>query len=367
MFALILASALAIAADCDLERPSGRPGCTRALVDALPMNALQAIGTHNSYKLAIPPNEMAVIAAASPRQAQALDYSHPPLGQQLEAGARQLEIDVAYDPAGGLYAAPAGLRMAGASAQPYDLAPLKGPGLKVLHVPDADYRSNCPTFQACLAAVRSWSRANPDHAPLLILLNLKEGGPSLPGGVKAPAFDAGAMDALDAEIRAAFPKGALITPDKVQGRHATLRQAVAAGAWPTLKAARGKVMFACDCTAAQVALYRGERKALEGRAAFVNTEESSPAAGYITLNDPVGQSERIRAAVKAGIIVRTRADADTWEARRNDRARQVAAFASGAQYVSTDYMRPDPRLGPYEAKLPGGGAARLNALGPTRR
>lgn len=372
MFALILASALAaaapaVAADCDLERPSGRPGCTRAAVDALPMNALQAIGTHNSYKLAIPPNEMAVIAAASPRQAQALDYSHPPLDAQLDAGARQLEIDVAHDPAGGLYAAPVGLRMAGANAQPYDLTPLKGPGLKVLHAPDVDYRSSCPTFQACLKTVRAWSLAHPDHAPLLILLNLKEGGPTLPGGVKAPAFDAAAMDALDAEIRAVFPEDALITPDKVQGRHATLRQAVAAGAWPRLKAARGKVMFACDCPAAQVALYRGARTSLEGRAAFVNVEESSPAAGYITLNEPVAQAERIRAAVKAGIIVRTRADADTWEARSGDRARQAAAFASGAQYVSTDYMTPDPRLGPYEARLPGGGTARPNPVRTTDR
>lgn len=362
MLALILASALTVAPDCDLERPSGQPGCTRAAVDALPMNALQAVGTHNSYKLAIPPNELAVIAAANPRQAQALDYSHPPLAAQLDAGARQLELDIAYDPQGGLYANPLGLRMAGAKAEPYDLAPLKGPGLKALHAPDVDYRSSCPTFQACLTAVRAWSQAHPDHLPLLILLNLKEGGLSLPGAVKASAFDAAAMDAVDAEIRAVFPEDALITPDKVQGRHPTLRAAVAAGAWPTLKAARGKVMFACDCPPAQVALYRGTRKVLEGRVAFVNTEESSPAAGYITLNEPVEQAARIRAAVKAGLIVRTRADADTWEARSGDRTRQAAAFASGAHYVSTDYMRPDPRLGPYEARLPGGGTARRNPV-----
>jgi len=135
---------------------------------------------------------------------------------------------------------------------------------------------------------------------------------------------------------------------------------VAAGAWPKLKAARGRVMFACDCPAGQVARYRGGRKALEGRVLFVNIEETSPAAAYITLNEPVQQAERIRAAVKAGLIVRTRADADTHEARRNDRQRQEAAFASGAHYVSTDYMRPDPRFGAYEAHLPGRGRARLN-------
>ena len=92
---------------------------------------------------------------------------------------------------------------------------------------------------------------------------------------------------------------------------------------------------------------------------FINTDEG-PAAAYVTLNEPLAQSARIDAALAGGLIVRTRADADTLEARANDRTRQTAAFASGAQYVSTDYLRPDARFGPYEAHLPGGGTARLN-------
>ena len=366
MIAALLLAAAAVTATCDLEKPSGQPGCTRSAVDALPMNAIQAIGTHNSYKLPIAPNEMAILRTANPKAADTLDYSHRPLREQLDAGARQLEIDLVHDPQGGLYTAPLGQRMVGAKAVPYDLAPLKAPGLKVLHAPDIDYRSVCPTFTACLKDVRAWSLAHPDHVPILILLNLKEDGISWPGAVKPLAFDAAAMDAIDAEIRSVFPPDALITPDRVQGRHATLREAAAAGAWPTLRAARGKVMFACDCPPGQVARYRGARKVLEGRAAFVNIEETSPAAGYITLNEPGKQAERIAAAVKAGLIVRTRADADTFEARRNDRARQDAAFASGAQYVSTDYMVPDARFGPYVVKLPGGGVARLSPAQPAR-
>jgi hypothetical protein len=170
------------------------------------------------------------------------------------------------------------------------------------------------------------------------------------------------MDQLDAEIRSVFPEAELVTPDQVQGKHATLREAVAAGGWPKLKAARGRVMFALDCPPEQVARYRETRKVLEGRVAFVNTDEASPAAGYITLNEPQELAPRIAAAIKAGLIVRTRADADTREARANDTSRQAAAFASGAQYVSTDYMRPDPRFGGYVAKLPGGGAARLSPV-----
>ncbi len=360
MIITILAAAAAIASGCDLEAPSGQPGCTRAAVDALKINDLQAVGTHNSYKLAIAPKQMALLRAVDPKQADGLDYAHPPLAAQLDAGARQLELDLLNDPEGGRYAGPLAMKMA--PDLPYDLTPLKAPGMKVMHVQDVDYRSNCPRFTDCLKEIAAWSKAHPDHVPILILLNLKEGGLKVPGAVQALAFDAKAMDAVDAEIRSVFGAGDLITPDGVQGRRANLREAVKAGAWPTLKAARGKVMFALDAPPEQVALYRGQRRSLEGRVMFVNIDETSPAAGYITLNEPKEQAARIRAAVQSGLIVRTRADADTVEARTGDVSRQQAAFAAGAQYVSTDYMTPDARLGPYRAELPGGGTARRNPV-----
>src|SRR5690348_4603757 len=87
--ALFAAAAMAgsVSATCDLERPTGQPGCTRAAVDALPMNAIQVIGSHNSYKAAIAPNEMAALRKLNPRAADTLDYSHKPLAQQLDDGA----------------------------------------------------------------------------------------------------------------------------------------------------------------------------------------------------------------------------------------------------------------------------------------
>jgi hypothetical protein len=97
---------------------------------------------------------------------------------------------------------------------------------------------------------------------------------------------------------------------------------------------------------------------------FINTDEDSPAAAYLTLNDPQGEASRIARDVAAGYMVRTRADADTVEARRNDTRRRDAAFASGAQYVSTDYMQPDPRFGDYRVQLPGGGVARCDPKRP---
>ena len=362
MLSTIFAAAMAVAAHCDLEHPSGKPGCTRAAVDALPMNAIQVIGTHNSYKKAIAPAEFALLNSINPKTAKTLDYSKPPLTDQLNAGARQLELDYVYDPEGGRYAHPLGLKIAkDETAAPYDSAPMMKPGMKVMHVPDIDYRSVCATFVACLTEVRAWSKAHPGHLPILIIMNLKDDNIAVPGAVPVLPFDARAMDAIDAEIRSVFPDSARITPDKVRGKHATLREAVTAGGWPTLKAARGKVMFAMDEGRAKTDLYRVGHPSLEGRAMFINTPDlDSPAAAYITLNEPAELAGQIDAALKAGLIVRTRADADTFEARDNDRRRQVAAFNSGAQYVSTDYLTPDTRFSSYEAHLPGGGVGRLN-------
>ena len=112
----------------------------------------------------------------------------------------------------------------------------------------------------------------------------------------------------------------------------------------------------------KVALYRGARHSLEGRVKFINTDEASPAAAYLTLNDPQGEAARIARDVAAGYMIRTRADANTVEARRHDTRRREAAFASGAQYISTDHLWPDPRFGDYRVQLPGDAAVRCNPL-----
>lgn len=361
---LAILAAVAVAAACDLEKPAETPGCRRAVIDrTLRIDQIQMLGTHNSYKQAIAPVEMATLRAADAKAAYGLDYSHRPLTEQLDAGARVIELDVVSDPQGGRYADPLGLRIAAGKSLPYDAAPMRRPGLKVFHIQDFDYRSVCPVFVGCLAEIRAWSKAHPGHMPILITMNLKDDDVKAPGTVHALKFDAAAMDGIDAEIRSVFQPGEIITPDSVQGRHRTLREAVLAHAWPTLGQARGKVMFAMDEGPEKIALYRGDRRSLEGRVMFVNTDEASPAAAYLTLNEAQDPKERarIRRDVAAGFLVRTRADADTREARNNDTRRRAAAFASHAQFISTDYMEPDTRFGPYVVTMPGGVVARRNA------
>ena len=55
------------------------------------------------------------------------------------------------------------------------------------------------------------------------------------------------------------------------------------------------------------------------------------------INNAKAAQDRISRMVKKGYMVRTRADADTREARANDRSSFEAACASGAQIITTDY------------------------------
>ncbi len=364
--AAVAAALLAGAASaCDLHAPDAAragKGCAQAWMDRnLHLNDLMTMGTHNSYHVRTPDKIMALIRLTAPKAWEGLDYSHPPLLEQLNDGARALELDLVYDPEGGRFAHPAGLKLAGLPEDPAYVAAMSKPGFKVLHIQDIDFTSNCLTFTQCLTIIRDWSRAHPRHTPILITMNTNDEKTRAPGGTDELPFDEHAYDALDAEIRGVFRPSELITPDDVQGRYQTLREAVLKHGWPTLGASRGRVLFALDEGPAHVAAYRGARASLEGRVLFVYTDEASPAAGYITLNE---QSDipRIMADVKAGFVVRTRADADTIEARSNDTTRRDAALTSGAQYVSTDYPHPDTRLSAYQARLPDGAITVCNPV-----
>lgn len=324
------------------------------------LNQLQVIGSHNSYKLPLPPEELALIGAQSPEWAAALDYGHISLTEQLDLGMRQLELDVFYDPDGGRFADPLGPRLSGLE---YDAAGFDQPGFKVLHIQDIDARSLCVFFTECLTDIAAWSAANPAHEPILILVNAKQAPIDAPGTVTPLPFDAEAFDALDAEIRASFEIGQLLTPDDVRQDAPTLRDAVTGGGWPSLEASRGQVFFALDEPTEVVEVYRRGARSLNGHAMFVNSSDpNAPDAAYFTLNDPIEGGAEIAARVAEGFVVRTRADANTIEARTGDRRRLDAGLASGAHYISTDYYQPRLEWSDYVAQLPNGGVARENPL-----
>ena len=73
-------------------------------------------------------------------------------------------------------------------------------------------------------------------------------------------------------------------------------------------------------------------------------------------------AQQLDAGVREGLIVRTRTDANTVEARSRDYSEAEAAMASGAQAVSTDYYpgAPDPLNLGFVVTLPERAMARCS-------
>lgn len=295
------------------------------LDDTLRMNEIQLLNSHNSYHLR--PTMPLPDFIYKP-----VDYTHPPLDDQLEdQGIRGFELDV-----------------------------FNGPdGLPVAHTPVIDAETNCTPFEECLRVIKGWSDAHPGHAPIFVLIEPKNQNIILEPLFKD--FDGPALRRLDDAVNSALEPGDILTPDEVRGDAATLRDAVVDRGWPTLEAARGKIVLVLNTGDPERILYLEGRPSLEGAPMFVTVEENSPAAAVVKVDDP--DEQRIQRLVREHFIVRTRADADVVEARANDVARRDLALRSGAQIVSTDFPVPDPTVHPeYSVQIPDGKPGRCNPV-----
>lgn len=290
--------------------------CTSGHANELRINHIQFVGSHNSYKQAMSGGYRTLLGWINEDAAKALDYEHPPLQQQLDAGLRKLELDVFY------------------RTDPLEFA--------VGHVQVIDMNSHCATLRHCLDGLVQWSDANPQHEPIWVSFNAKDQKISwLPDPTP---FDDVAFQALDSAVEDTLGER-LIRPRDVR-RAGSIKPD-----WPTLEQARGKFLLILDEGGAKRDLYAGN---WQSRPMFVNVEPEHPAAAVMIVNDPVADFQRIQALVGAGYMVRTRADADTREARLNDTQRRQAAFASGAQAISSDYyLSTNPFGNAYRVYVPG--------------
>ena len=274
-----------------------------SLADEIRINELQFVGSHNSYKKAMLDEHMTALAARNPEAAASLAYEHIPLAQQLDLGIRKLEIDVFYEP--------------------------DQDDFVVGHVQIIDMQTHCATLRVCLQQVIAWSENNPTHVPLWISFNAKD---SAVEGLPDPhQFDVSAFELLDAVLMDEVGDRLLAPADVLTERGPV---------WPTLTSARGKMLFVLDEGGVKRSTYLASGHA---RAMFTTIDPPHPGAAIQVINDPVADFDLIRERVEAGFMVRTRADANTVEARSGQTDRRDRAFASGAQAISTDYyLRTNP-------------------------
>jgi hypothetical protein len=364
--------------------------------ETLRLNQVQVVGTHNSYKQPVDPRVWGLAEPAFKRMIEAymsrmdeatrktfleehpslnnfregLEYDHPSLSTQLDAGLRGLEIDVNADPQGGRFLHPVAydmLRKQGVTdLAPHDATGLDKPGLKVLHVADVDFRSSCPTFASCLTQLRAWSDKNPGHAPVFVMIEVKDQDlPLFPDGTKLAPFDKAAFEELDATAFRVLGRDHLVIPDDVRGDRATLREGVLAGGWPTLARSRGKFVFMISTSGQRedaLAPYLDGHASLKGRAMFLQARPADAHAAFLLIDNALQRRAEIEQAVKDGFLVRSRADIDTAEARSGDVTRRDAALASGAQVISTDFFRPGNSFGTSYIVKPFESGARLNPI-----
>jgi Phosphoinositide phospholipase C, Ca2+-dependent len=349
-----------------------RAGYSAADSDAqVRINQIQIIGSHNSYHAGLLPGMRAYLGEKKPDALRGLDYAHKPLDKQFDGGVRQIELDIFADSKGGRYAHPAGPALEQAAGVPVDPDDenfsgassdvMMKPGFKVMHVQDLDQHSNCQPFTSCLTIVREWSKAHPQHLPIFVLVETKQGKPlDIPHATTPEPFTAASFDELDREIRSVFSADEMITPGDMRGNYATPNQAARAGAWPTLATARGKVIFLMDQRNVGP-LYLEGHPNLRGRVLFTNAAPGQPDAAFTEEND--GTEQEIAALVGQGYLVRTRTDADTKEGRSGSTVRREHAMASGAQILSTDYPKAEPaQWTGYSVSFAGGAMARCNPV-----
>ncbi len=310
--------------------------------DSTRLNDIQVIGSHNSYKMAIEKPLFHYLLKKDSLRAKALQYSHISLEEQLDLGLRNLELDVFYDPNGGYYSNPKGLKIVkkmGEESKVFDEEnKLNKPGLKMFHIQDVDFRSHYLLFKDALMVLKKWSDKNPNHTPIFILMNTKD--KRLKRLRKPLPFTTAALNSIDVEIKSVFAKDQLITPDLVRGDFTTLEEAILKEGWPKLNEVKGRFLFVLDENEDKINRYLENHFSLKNRILFVNSKEGNPEAAFRILNDPIKDFDYIKELVGKGYIVRTRADADTKQARINDYSQFEKAKASGAQVISTDYYIP---------------------------
>jgi len=139
-----------------------------------------------------------------------------------------------------------------------------------------------------------------------------------------------------------LPRHAIFTPKALQGPHPSLADAVETDGWPSLASLRDHFILVLDESEDKLIPYSELKRQGQAGIFFKTPDLGHADAAVLILNDPVARADDIRKALSLGYLVRTRADANTLEARQNDTRRRDAAFKSGAQLISTDYYLPNP-------------------------
>jgi hypothetical protein len=328
--------------------------------ERIPLNQIRILASHNSYKKQPHPKVIKFLNRYKKRlgtenDPEQIDYGHDRLEVQLDSfHIRGFELDVNYDPKGGLYYKRSLNGFIPGLAKRSKQVELKKPGFKLLHIADVDYETNYYTLKSALKELKKWSLNHPNHEPLFVNIEAKGFHPGneskllkFLGFKRALPFTEEAYMALDKEILEEIPRQMIFTPSDLKSTYYSVRERLENIGWPTIQECSGKIFFILE--GHNQHQYNPEG---QDRPMFVYSQPNGEHTAFVVRNEPQGKEAEIR-DLTARYIVRTRSDAGTIEARKNDYQRFQAAMRSGAQIISTDYYRPDKRFSNFFIQLKG--------------
>jgi len=326
--------------------------------DSIRLNEIRVLASHNSYKKKPDPKVLRFLSRfkkqlGSSNDPIQLDYGHLPLSEQFDTyGVRGIEIDISYDPKGGLYSKRKLNLFIPRIRQRVKDKRMKEPGFKVLHIADVDYETNYLTFKDILIELKKWSENHPGHSPLFVNIEAKGSNPGDEskflrklGFKKAIPFDSLAFEKLDQELFSVFSQTTIFSPSNLKGNYSSIQNRILNENWPNLSECMGKIIFILEGNNEHIYRQKPYQHPM-----FVYGNSNDEHTAFVLRNDPIDRENEIRELTKK-YIVRTRSDAGTIESRNNDYKRFNSAWQSGAQIISTDYYMPDLRFSNFQIKF----------------
>ena len=291
-------------ADFDLEK---------AIEDGVKLNEIAILGTHNSYqRLATKETRFAMnlLDALTFRKLglNTFDFQMDTLTDQLETGIRNVEIDIET------------------------LDKDDKIEFKVTHNSLIDNASSAYDFAKALQEIKMWSDNNPDHIPVIIIVEPKSFVIEINGMKKFSLEYAKELDKIVADTLG----DSLLTPEDMLRDYASFKEMRENDDWISLKEARGKILVLlhdCDVTESYIALDETiKTQKMFPMLRYDDRNESY--TSFILENDAFRADERKAENIdESNLIVRTRAD--VYPEYSDERYEVIEAC--GSQIITTDF------------------------------
>ncbi|MBR2875758.1 MAG: hypothetical protein IKC01_01325 [Clostridia bacterium] len=285
----------------------------KAVKDAVKINEIAVLGTHNSYQtLATEQTRflMNIIDTITLKKLglNTFDFKMDTLTEQLEMGIRNVEIDIET------------------------LDKNEKIEFKVTHNSFIDNASSAYDFEKAMQEIKLWSDNNPGHIPVFIIIEPKSFVIEVNGMKKFSLEYAGELEKVLVDTLG----DSLLTPADMLRDYSSFKEMRENDDWLTLEETQGKIMVLlhdCDVTESYIALDESV-KTQKMFPMLRYDDRNETYTSFILENDPWNaESRKAESIDECNLIVRTRADkypdysAERYEVTEN----------CGSQLITTDF------------------------------